>query len=165
MTRTARLAALVIFLALPLARPLSAQRAVILVRHAEKVDASDDPPLSTAGEERARKLAAMLKDAGVTTVVTTEYKRTQLTAAPLVQSLHLTPVVLSSKKPEDTVARLREKHANDVVLIVGHSNTVPAMLAHLGVDAGVTIGDVDYDNLFIVVPHAGGKPTLLRLRF
>ncbi len=166
MKRIAKLATYLALLSLPLiARPALAQRAVILVRHAEKVDSSDDPLLSAVGEERAKKLAAMLKDAGVTAVVTSEYKRTQLTAAPLVQSLRLTPVVLSSKKPEDTVALLREKHASDVVLVVGHSNTVPAMLAKLGVDKNVTIGDVDYDNLFIVVPHDRGTPTFLRLRF
>lgn len=164
MRRTAKLALFPALLALSAARPAPGQRAVILVRHAEKLDSSDDPLLSPAGEERAKRLAAMLKDAGVAAVVTTEYKRTQLTAAPLVKALHLVPEILSAKKPEETVAVLKKKHAQDVVLVVGHSNTLPPLIQKLGVAEAVTLDD-DYDNLFIVVPRGKGPPTLLRLKF
>jgi hypothetical protein len=50
-------------LALGLSGPALAQRAVIVIRHAEKVSTSDER-LSDAGHARAQRLAAMLKDAG-----------------------------------------------------------------------------------------------------
>ena len=51
------------------------------------------------------------------------------------------------------------------VLIVGHSNTVPDLIRKLGVTDAVTIGDDDYDNLFVVVRSTGGKATLVRLKY
>jgi hypothetical protein len=51
------------------------------------------------------------------------------------------------------------------VLVVGHSNTVPALLVALHVDTAVAIADSDYDNLFIVVPQKEGRPVLLRLKY
>jgi hypothetical protein len=47
--------------------------------------------------------------------------------------------------------------------VVGHSNTVGPILEALGVSEKITLGDSDYDNLFVVVP--GEKPTLVRLHF
>ena len=63
--------------------PAQAQKAVFLVRHAEKVDESEDPLLSAAGKARARALARSLRTAGVKAIYVTQYKRTGLTAAPL----------------------------------------------------------------------------------
>ena len=51
------------------------------------------------------------------------------------------------------------------MLVVGHSNTVPALLKALHVDAAISIADADYDNLFIVVPQKEGRPVLLRLKY
>ena len=51
------------------------------------------------------------------------------------------------------------------MLIVGHSNTVPDLLKRLGVTTEVTIGDDDFDNLFVVVRAASGEPTLIRLKY
>jgi hypothetical protein len=49
------------------------------------------------------------------------------------------------------------------VLVVGHSNTVPAVIKQLGVTVPVTIGESDYDNLFIVT--TGAEPRMIRLHF
>ena len=62
---------------------------VYLVRHAEKVDESRDPPLSAAGLERAALLAEMLRDAGITHLHSTDLERTRDTAAPLARRLSL----------------------------------------------------------------------------
>ena len=43
------------------AAPAQAQKAVFLVRHAEKVDESEDALLSAAGEARGRALARSLR--------------------------------------------------------------------------------------------------------
>ena len=71
------------------AAPAFAQRTVILVRHAEKADSSADAALSKWGEERAERLAAILKDAGVTAILTSDRQRTIRTAAPLAALLKL----------------------------------------------------------------------------
>ena len=48
-----------------------AQRAVFLVRHADRLNESEDSPLSKAGEARAQLLASLLKDAGITAIYVT----------------------------------------------------------------------------------------------
>lgn len=148
-----------------------AQKLVILVRHAERADggapaagmtkAPADPLLSAAGEARAQKLAAMLADAGVTTIFTTEFRRTQDTAKPLATKLSLTGQIVRGNDLAGLVARIKGVKPDDVVLVVGHSNTIPDVIKQLGGPA-VTIGDSEYDNLFILVPQTGA---MTRIRF
>ena len=63
------------------------------------------------------------------------------------------------------VARIRASGPDDVVVVAGHSNTVPDILKALGVTEAVSIGDDEYDNLFIVVPRGNGPPAFLRLKY
>jgi hypothetical protein len=51
------------------------------------------------------------------------------------------------------------------VLVVGHSNTVPEILHRLGVTAPVTIGETEYDNLFIAIPQSGSAALFMQLRY
>jgi broad specificity phosphatase PhoE len=152
----------------------AAQQTIFVVRHAERADTTPagapamiapatDPPLSAAGRERAARLASMLRSADITHIFTTEFRRTQETAAPLAEQLKLTPVISPSKDPAPLVEQVRQAKGN--VLIVGHSNTVPELLKGLGIKDAVTIPDAEYGNLFIVVRPATGEPTLIRLRF
>jgi broad specificity phosphatase PhoE len=145
--------------------PAWAQQAVILVRHAERADQSTDSLLSPAGTERAKALARTLATAGVTQVFVTKFQRTQLTAAPLAGALKLTPQVVDAATSAPIVERIRRDHANDVVLIVGHSNTVPALVKEFGHPDPVTIADDEFDSLFVLIPRASGSPTVLRLRY
>ena len=147
------------------AAPAWAQKAVLVVRHAEKVDESDDPLLSAAGKARARALARHLKTAGVKAIYVTQYKRTGLTAAPLAAATGLKPIVLQADARQGLVDRMRKDNANDVVLVVGHSDSVPEVLRLLGHAEPVTIHSAEYDNLFVAIPNKGGPPTVLRLRY
>ena len=52
-----------------------------------------------------------------------------------------------------------------MVLVVGHSNTVPDILMRLGHPDPVAIGDDEYDSLFVAVPRAGEPPAVLRLKY
>jgi broad specificity phosphatase PhoE len=141
-----------------------AQKLVFVVRHAERADAGmlaqTDPPLSAAGEARAQKLAAMLADAGVKDIFATEFKRTQDTAKPLAMKTGVAVEQIGSRDTALFIAKIKS-HPNDVVLVVGHSNTLPAILkALVGVD--VAIADNEYDNLFVIVPATA---TMTRIRY
>ncbi len=133
-----------------------AQQPVFVVRHAERVDATaasgammgTDPDLSDMGRARAQSLSAMLKDAGITAIFVTEYKRTQQTAEPLARRLSIQPTVVNAKDAAGLVERIRA--ATGPVLIVGHSNTITGLLAALGVGTPPKLADTEYDNLFIV---------------
>jgi len=147
------------------------KQVVFVVRHAERADAGSveaqsmnaDPPLSAAGRNRAERLAAMLRDARVAHVFTTELRRTRETAAPLASAAHLEPVTVPSKDVDGLVARVTE--AKGVSLIVGHSNTVPEILKKLGVSEPVHINDDEFGDLFVVVRGAPGDVTLVKLKY
>src|SRR5213593_3091142 len=80
----------------------SAEPVVVIVRHAEKaVSDGGDPDLSPAGRARAEELARILKDSGITAIFTSEFKRTQETAAPTATSIGVTATVIPAK---DTAA-------------------------------------------------------------
>lgn len=51
------------------------------------------------------------------------------------------------------------------VLIVGHSDTVPELLAAFGHANTLAIAKGEYDNLFLIVPGTGSQPVVLRLRY
>src|SRR5262245_21723101 len=141
-----------------------AQKLIFVVRHAERADTGTqrqtDPPLSVAGEARAQKLAGMLADAGVKDIFATEFKRTQDTAEPLAMKTGVSVEQVVSTDTALLIAKIKS-HPNDVVLLVGHSNTLPTILkALVGVD--VAIADNEYDSLFVVVPATG---TMTRIRY
>lgn len=144
-----------------------AQKAVVLVRHAEKVDESKDAPLSEAGLKRAERLAQKLRSLGLTAIFVSEFQRTQQTAAPTAQLLHLQPQVIAAAQPSLLVQRLRSLAPQAIALVVGHSDTLPAIIKELGVASPPSINRQDYDYLFVVLPSAAGQPpsaTLLPLR-
>jgi 2,3-bisphosphoglycerate-dependent phosphoglycerate mutase len=147
---------IVLFLLVP--ELADAQKVVIFVRHAERADggamspkAQDDPLLSPAGEARAARLATMLADSGVRAVFATEFKRTQDTGKPLATTLGLKIQVVKGDDANGLLAILKKNHADDVVLIVGHSNTIPPLIRAFGGPA-VEIPDGEFDNLFFVAP-------------
>ena len=137
------------------------QSTVFIVRHAEKADGSKDPGLSEAGRGRAEALANMLRDSKISVIYTTEFKRTQQTAAPLAKALGLTVTTLPAENQAELVAKLRTSTATS--LVVGHGNTIPDIIKALGITEPVNIPESDYDNLFVVV--LGEKPYLIRLHY
>jgi phosphohistidine phosphatase SixA len=137
------------------------QSTVYIVRHAEKADDSKDAELSEAGRARAEALANVLRDSKISAIYTTEFKRTQQTAAPLAKALGLTITTLPSANHAALVAKLRTSTANS--LVVGHGNTIPDVIKALGISEPVNIPESDYDNLFVII--FGEKPYLIRLHY
>ena len=147
------------------ARPAPVITTVYLVRHAEKAARpADDPPLTPAGEARARALVVALRDAGVQAIVTTQLLRTRETARPLAELLGVAPDVVavggSAREHAKAVAQAVREQAGKVVLVVGHSNTVSLIIEQLGGPRLPDICDNAYANLF-VVHLVSGEPTRL----
>ena len=131
------------------------------IRHAEKADATKDPDLAEAGRARAEALAKALRDANITAIYVTEFKRTQQTAAPLAKALGITVTVLPAQDSAALIAKLRALNGN--ALVVGHGDTIPNLIKALGVSEPINIAENDYDNLFAVV--LDGKRQLIRLHY
>ena len=150
-------------------KPAAAADLVILVRHAEKADVAvadphaKDPELSPAGRERAKSLESVLKDAELTAVYSTDYRRTRQTAEPVAKRFGLTVQSYDPKDVADLVGRL--KATAGVVLVIGHSNTIPEVLKAFGVSEEVTIPETEFDNLFLVDRANSADPSFIRLRY
>jgi broad specificity phosphatase PhoE len=141
---------------------VSAQPVVVIVRHAEKAaNGGNDPDLSSAGRARAEALARILKDSGITAIFTTEFKRTQETAAPAATATYVTPTMVAAKDTGTLVAKLHQLNGN--ALVVGHGDTIPNIVKALGINSPINIPDADYSELLIVI--LGDKPQLFRLHY
>jgi broad specificity phosphatase PhoE len=149
----------------------AASTTIFVVRHAEKAtEGGSDPALSSAGEARAAALADALAEARVGAIYVTQFQRTALTARPLAARLGVTPTVMAAQADVAAHARavagdVLARHAGKAVLVVGHSNTVPALVRALGGSAGDVLGDDEYDNLFIVIVPPTGPPATVRARY
>jgi broad specificity phosphatase PhoE len=121
---------------------------VVLVRHADRD--SDLDQLSAAGEARAQRLAQMLSGANLSAIYHTQYRRTQQTAAPVAARLGLMPVAFDAADANGLAAHIREHWSGQNVLVVGHSNTVPAVVRALGGPVIADFDEDDYDNLLVL---------------
>lgn len=146
----------------------SAPTVVIIVRHAEKgTTPANDPPLSEAGAARAHALAVALADAHIDAVIATPTARTQETARAVAQprGLAVETVALGTREAHvRAVADAVRRHAGQTVLVVGHSNTVAAIVTALGGPPMADLCDEQYSMLFTLVIGAG-PPRLVRSRF
>jgi len=137
---------------------------VVLVRHAEPQTSGADPGLTAAGSQRAELLGFLFQDAGVTAVFTSELRRTQETAQPLAGRISVVPTVLLGL---DTAVHRDRVLAvpSGVALVIGHTNTVPQLIAALGAGTMVQIAANEFDRMFIVSLRGAGGASLLSLRY
>lgn len=140
---------------------------IFIVRHAEKevLPEDPDPPLSKEGRERAARLARMLQRTGLSVAYATEYIRTQATVAPASDAAGITPVLTDALEMEELAATLKSRHRGETVLVSGHSNTVPALIAALGVKEEVDIAKEEYSDIFMVIVKPGGSARLVHLGY
>jgi broad specificity phosphatase PhoE len=135
---------------------------VYLVRHAERVDDSEDSPLSGTGETRARLLATMLRDAGITDIHTTDFRRTRATAAAVAATTGAGVQLYDQNDLAALAAYVGRESGRH--LVVGHSNTLRETISALGGEPGPEIATSEYDRLYILTLTEGGTSTVL-LRF
>ena len=150
---------------------LQATTTVIFVRHAEKATAeSSDPDLSDAGNVRAAELARQLVDAdviaGVDAIYSTTYKRTEQTVRPVAQALDLPIIPYDAANTETIMDDIVKQHKGKIILVVGHSNTIPELIYNMGASKVVpAIAEDEYDNIYIVTIPWFGKTKTIRLRY
>jgi phosphohistidine phosphatase SixA len=138
---------------------------IILVRHAERnAGMSPDVLLNARGEERAKALARVLKDARITAVFANELRRTQQTAEPTAQEFHLQPTVIPDKQLDALVSRLKALPEGETVLVVGRTSTVPMLVEKLGGGAVPPMSEEEYDRM-VIVTTGKGNPSVLTLRY
>lgn len=129
---------------------------IYLARHAEKelgasgAMANSNPPLTPDGLQRAKILADSLTGDRLSGVFATPFLRTQQTAAPTARIMALPISTYEAGRGDmliDSLIRQKQRR----FLVVGHSNTLPSMLRHVGLNPSMqNIDEADYDNLFVV---------------
>jgi phosphohistidine phosphatase SixA len=140
-------------------------RLLFVVRHAEK-GLGWDAGLTEAGLRRAQRLADILKGACITEVLATDLKRAQQTAAPTAAAHDLEVHLYSPFPPGHLLMRMHAQLDGGASLIVGHQNTVPALLNE-------AIHSLQYDELqpdeysrfFVVICRESGAAHILEFDY
>lgn len=173
--RRRRIQAIIIYTAIALGLAWffesQATTTMIFVRHAEKaLTPVDDPALSPEGQVRAAELARQLVDAdviaGIDAIYSTDYRRTVETVQPVADAIGLEVNLYDPADGEAELERILKEHKGQIILIVGHSNTVPTLIAELGAHKDVPeIAEFEYDNIYLVSIPWFGKTKTIRLRY
>jgi len=144
---------------------------IIFVRHAEKeLNAGDNPGLSDAGRRRVVELTRQLVNAdvvaGIDAIYATPFRRTQETAQPLAEALNVPINNYDAADRETVLETILKNHKGQIILVVGHSDTLPELIANLGASKNVPpIDEFEYDNIYIISIPWFGKTKTIRLRF
>jgi phosphohistidine phosphatase SixA len=144
---------------------------VIVIRHAEKESGSlVDPPLSAAGEARAALLASLFGDGQgpgrIEAIYVSPTVRARATAAPLAARLGEVPIVAPADDTKGLASRALSEHSGGRVLIIGHANTVPRIVAVLSGRSDIPeIGEHDFGIMYIVSVPRIGHANVLRLNY
>ncbi len=123
-----------------------------LIRHAEKVrtNKSDrDPALNEKGILRALNWKEYFLDKDITKIYSTNYKRTIETVKPFQEAIGLATILYSPSSIDykDFIST----NKGEIVLVVGHSNTIPNFVNELINDqVYAQIDDLNNSNLYIV---------------
>jgi broad specificity phosphatase PhoE len=131
---------------------------VVIVRHAERANDA----LTEDGEKRAETLARLLSNTGVSAIFSTNTTRTIETANNTAERQGI-PIQLYNSIQEVTDL-IKSEYAGNVVLVVGHSDSVPQTIEALGVSAAPQIGN-EFNNLFIVTIRPDGIASLTHLKY
>jgi len=137
---------------------------VVVVRHMEK-ETGDDPGLTGDGRARVERLQAMLLDLDIGAVYSTDTRRTRETAEPFARAADAEIEIYGPHEYYEVVSRALEDSSGDAALIVGHSNTVPAILRAFGIEEMIAIDSAEYGHLFLVHLDELGRASLTHLHF
>jgi broad specificity phosphatase PhoE len=158
-----RLSGLLVIAALALAgcvtAPPPAPPPIWVMRHLNTPAGERDPDLTPEGRRAAAALTGWFRAERPRAIYVSDFRRTRQTAAPLAARLGLTPVVYDPADTPGLIARVRATPGP--VLIVGHSNTVPDIVAGLGGTRPAALVHEDFGDIWRVGPD--GATTRLRI--
>lgn len=128
---------------------------VYIVRHAEKAVEGSDPGLTAAGEARARVLSRLMSGDRPDFIITSPLRRTILTAQPtaIERSLPIETIDFEGGVEAHVgriAAQVRDLEADQTVLIVGHSNTVPLIARALGYAEAADMPECEFDRMTVL---------------
>jgi broad specificity phosphatase PhoE len=142
---------------------------VVVMRHAETAaDGTQDPPLSTAGTERAARLATIFGGSGhdlpIEAIFVTQWRRTAATARPLAASLAVPVIAVEADDVKGLARRILGEFRGRRVLVVAHNPTVPELVRTLANRADVpALREDEFGTIYIVAVPRWSRPALLRL--
>jgi broad specificity phosphatase PhoE len=126
--------------------PVQAPATFYVMRHLHTPAGATDPDLTPEGQRRAQLLAQHFASEPPSTIFVSNTKRAQQTAAPLAARLGITPIIYD---PRDTAGLLSEMMKEPPpVLVVGHSNTVPEIVAGLGGARPAPLAHEDFGDIW-----------------
>lgn len=141
-------------------------RIYYLVRHAEKDTAGTNPDLTPAGYERAHELARIFRSARIDEVYSTIYMRTLMTGDSISRSKGISMKPYEPKELKQFAERVKNIEDQKRFLIIGHSNTTPALANHIhGETVLEDFDEKDYDNLIVIVQGKDKESQLHQLKF
>jgi len=156
---------------------------ILVVRHAERNDGEScnpatvkgrpNPILAITGSARAQALAHVGGEDSIAAIYASEFCRTQQTVQPLASQLGLTVNVVDQYEADGTTVNVNSlidqiwaNNRGQVILVAGHTNTVPVIVERLSGISIAAIDETDFDNLYvIVVPRWWGRTKVVRLKY
>lgn len=126
-------------------------KTIILVRHAEKADAtSQDPELSAEGKQRAERLAKVAGKYKPGAFYSTNFKRTRDTIGPLAAKRNKTVAIYDARKPAELLDQITKSKIKRHI-VAGHSNSVPGLANFIGKkDVFKNLDESEYGVIWII---------------
>lgn len=138
-----------------------------LIRHAEKDTTKEELPLSVEGLERAYRLADIFRSSRLDAIYTTLMSRSIQTIDSLAQMKALPYKPYLHKNMKERFSEMMKRPDEKRVLIVGHSNTIPAICNFLaGHEVFNRVFDEnEYDKFIVVLRGKGGTSIVYKLKY
>lgn len=139
----------------------------ILLRHAEKENVGTDPNLNSNGVLRAIELKRLLSNVTIGKIYSTPFNRTRQTASPLAVSKG---IAITEYNPnldvQQFINNVVAQNRGKIVVIVGHSNTIPEMIKVLSNNmVSVSISESEFDNLYIARSSTTESPSIIQKKY
>ena len=125
-----------------------------VMRHLDTPEGVTDPNLTAEGQRKAALLPEWFAADPPVAIYVTDTKRARQTAAPLGKALGVTPKIYNPADPA-TLVRMVQSETGGAVLVVGHSNTVPDIVALLGGTRPEPIAATQFGDIWHISPATG----------
>ncbi len=143
-----------------------AQSTFFVVRHADRYGTEPDPAITPLGKQQAEAIGALLADANIRHIYTTDLIRTQQTAAPTARRCGIKPVIVNQKDFDGLIRQVKETaRPNESTLIVGHRGTVPRIVKALSGKDIPKLASGEYTRMVVVTVIPGQPSAVVTLRY